>query len=106
MLRRAQGPERWAFMRFLQPLQDLSRNTDWGFLRLDGGNIESFLRIEQSVLRSQSPTAHRNIANAAPFAITDLKNCVDQFLRFFVSFESHCPRIRIRNAYFAGLQHL
>jgi len=74
MFRRAAGAERRALMRFLQALQNLTRNAFFRFSRLDSLDGEDLFRIVVCILGAECVPAVRNLADAAPVAIRCLKH--------------------------------
>src|SRR3990172_12470684 len=106
MLRSAQCPECRALWRFQLALQDLPGDTNWRFFRLDGADVKAAFGIESCIFRPQPPAAHRDVADAAPFAVADLEDFVDQILRRPVALKGYGTPIRIDYADFAGFQQL
>ena len=82
-------------MRFFQALQDLTGNTQRRFLGIDRSYIKTFLSIEQIELRPQAPAAHRDRADAAPFAVTFHEHLPDGFLRREQTLKGHRPLVGV-----------
>src|SRR4029078_605635 len=86
MFRRAFLSERRALVRLLHALQDKPADTQRGLLGVDLLNFEQPFCIEFPKLIPQFKTTLGNRSDAAPLAITDFENLVDQVLGRSVSF--------------------
>ncbi len=77
-LRRAFLAERRAVVRLLQPLEHLPADAQRRLLRLDVVHFEEPLGVVVAVLVAQLEAALGDQADAAPLAVADLENVVDQ----------------------------
>ena len=65
-------------MRLLQPLEDLPADADRRFLGLDVVDLEEPLGVVVAILVAQPVAALGDQADAAPLAVADLEDVVDQ----------------------------
>src|SRR5215472_12098553 len=94
-LRRALLAERRTIVRLLQPLEHLPADTQRRFLRLDVIDLEAALGVVIAVLVAQLETAFGNQTDAAPLAVADLEDVLDEPLRRGIALGPHGASVLI-----------
>src|SRR5262249_20098562 len=91
--RRALLAEGGTLVRLLQTTQDLTADAHRRFFGLEPGDVEQMLGVEIAIRRPQAIAAARNEADAAPFAIADFEDVIEQLACGHVSLRSHGPAV-------------
>ena len=104
MFRCAFNPKGRAIVRFFHSLQNLTGNAQRGFVGSDGFDLEALFCIEPFKRRAQIPAAHRDDANAAPFAVDLHENGVDHLLCRLVAIKGDRALVGVENFNLACLE--
>src|SRR5581483_8720886 len=95
MLRRTQATKRGTVVRLLDSLQDLAADADLRLAGVNFAHLEEALSIVLAKFPAQLEATLGNAAHAAPLAVADFENIIDELLRSTVAVPPKHPRVLV-----------